>query len=750
MNVATPLLEEKNVDYEGTVMEKCLLGNKIVFLPQEICEQEEIFKKVMSLETWDSVLSENQRCHLMKFLPSFSENDQEEKKDILRKLFDGENFKFGNPLRKFFKKLNDGVMAPDVAKMTALLRKATYREYRYQQQQYYCRLLQEILISRKKLLDAASVLPPHQHVKIEQFTPKTRDPTLEDRTKWRYFSELQSVREECGELDTSSEDENYPEGSPLKLTKKHKKQLHNLETALNPDMHRVVSTIATGSGIHNSGSGRFICRSLATCEMTEERYREMLLKHKRRKMDKEKHPELDVSNISLEGLIARTNMTRRPTPKPLEQHVKKRSKNSEILEKKSKTPRSTTSESQALDSAAGNSQEPIPQPPVVTEASNIKVENKIAPEQAEDDEDMDVDIGSDGEAPFVFPARASTPEQEGNLPVSFFSLLRDLFLSTPEMKMSAVKLEERVRMWLESPVVVGCDWLGGHDNWTELVSSALKYLAGDLIAILPENFVPYLDYKEKQQQWQWIGAGRDSDKQLCALCQQWQENLGDVSTEALESAQGSPPPPRVPTDWSVRPSNEEEKKSYREQECIRYQNPHKAYTFRIHGYEAVVGPVKGVYRKETGVNKAREHSLLVSDRPPFVTILSLVRDAAARLPNGEGTRADISELLKDSQYLAPGSDQQMYAMVSGALDRLHYEKDPCVKYDVNRKLWIYLHRNRTEEEFGMITFIVKAKETLRPASTLAMSAIIDTAAITTVTDVTVNVTSSRSGGSRPQ
>lgn len=59
------------------------------------------------------------------------------------------------------------------------------------------------------------------------------------------------------------------------------------------------------------------------------------------------------------------------------------------------------------------------------------------------------------------------------------------------------------------------------------------------------------------------------------------------------------------------------------QECIRYQNPHKAFTFKVHGYEAVVGPVKGVYGKESGINKAREHSLLTSDRPPFVTILSL-------------------------------------------------------------------------------------------------------------------------------
>ena len=38
--------------------------------------------------------------------------------------------------------------------------------------------------------------------------------------------------------------------------------------------------------------------------------------------------------------------------------------------------------------------------------------------------------------------------------------------------------------------------------------------------------------------------------------------------------------------------------------------------------------------------------------------------------------------------------------MSGALDRLHYEKDPCVRYISSKKLWIYLHRNRSEEEFG--------------------------------------------------
>lgn len=54
---------------------------------------------------------------------------------------------------------------------------------------------------------------------------------------------------------------------------------------------------------------------------------------------------------------------------------------------------------------------------------------------------------------------------------------------------------------------------------------------------------------------------------------------------------------------------------------------------------------QGVFSKETNLNKAREHSLLISNRPPFVTILTLVRDAAARLPNGEGTRAEVENAL---------------------------------------------------------------------------------------------------------
>lgn len=45
---------------------------------------------------------------------------------------------------------------------------------------------------------------------MQQFIAKPKDATLSERTRLRYFSALQDLREEVGEIDTSSEDENYP------------------------------------------------------------------------------------------------------------------------------------------------------------------------------------------------------------------------------------------------------------------------------------------------------------------------------------------------------------------------------------------------------------------------------------------------------------------------------------------------------------------------------------------------------------
>ena len=146
---------------------------------------------------------------------------------------------------------------------------------------------------------------------------------------------------------------------------------------------------------------------------------------------------------------------------------------------------------------------------------------------------------------------------------------------------------------------------------------------------------------------------------------------------------------------TIKPRSEEWINEYRQQEFARYSNPTRPWIY--YNEDTTTSIVAPVSKKSFNVSsKPREHIMLKNDRPACITILCLARDAASRLPDGIGTRADICDLIKDSQYLAIDiSEANISNIVSGALDRLHYEKDPCVRYDTDRKIWIYLHRNRT-------------------------------------------------------
>ncbi|CAK8536161.1 unnamed protein product [Lathyrus sativus] len=150
---------------------------------------------------------------------------------------------------------------------------------------------------------------------------------------------------------------------------------------------------------------------------------------------------------------------------------------------------------------------------------------------------------------------------------------------------------------------------------------------------------------------------------------------------------------------TIKPSSEEVRAYFRKEELLRYSIPDRAFSYTAaDGKKSIVAPLRRCGGKPT--SKARDHFMLKRDRPPHVTILCLVRDAAARLPGSTGTRADVCTLIRDSQYIVEDvSDAQINQVVSGALDRLHYERDPCVQFDGERKLWAYLHREREEEDF---------------------------------------------------
>uniref|UniRef100_A0A1A9X1J7 DEUBAD domain-containing protein n=1 Tax=Glossina brevipalpis TaxID=37001 RepID=A0A1A9X1J7_9MUSC len=330
---------------------------------------------------------------------------------------------------------------------------------------------------------------------------------------------------------------------------------------------------------------------------------------------------------------------------------------------------------------------------------------------------------------FVSPTRCAN-ELIQETHASYFSLIRDFFCATPNHRMRYDELKGKIEIWLRNPITALNEWYSLADNWSTLLRSAINFLLGDFIG-LPDEYVPYIEFKAQINIYQWIGAGRDSDNRLSSWCKMWIEKRRQQSDRTVPFIQNSelkienilhkspienedssgaydsnggiippPPPPRCPTTWTVRPATSIEVAEFQRQERARFEQPHKAYTYRMHGYESVVGPVKGIYTPMLALTKARGHSMMVGDRPNFVTILTLVRDATARLPNGEGTRADISELLKCSQYInRDAAENVLQTIVSGALDRMHTEHDPCVRYDPKRKIWIYLHRNRSENEF---------------------------------------------------
>ncbi|NWR44966.1 NFRKB protein, partial [Regulus satrapa] len=651
------------------IMEDCMLGTTRVSLPEDLLEDPEIFFEVVSLSTWQEVLTDEQQDHLKKFLPRFPENNQEHQNKLIPALFSGENFRFGNPLHIAQKLFRDGHFNPEVVKYRQLCYKSQYKRYLSAQQQYFYRLLKQILASRNHLLELARKGGPDMTLRRKHFPPTYDSEERDRRTHRRYLKILREVKEECGDTTLSSDEEDlisWPPSSPGRCSSP-------------PVPLRVIPTLST-----------LDMRTADKIELGESDLKMMLKKHHEKRKRQPDHPDLVTTDLTLEDIMTRVNAGRKGSLATLFDLVTLKKKVKDKEDKKKKKPKMMKSEVEDLADSLGNADglplmsqdfSPIP-------LSSIKEE----------------------------PLEDMKPCLEINEISSsfFFLLLEILFLEGPA---TLSVLEDKVLDWQSSHASALNNWFSFAPNWSELVLPALQYLAGDS-RDAPSSFSPFVEFKEKTQQWKLLGDYQDHEKELAALFHLWLETKDQTFFKENEDSSDAMPLPRVRTDYVVRPSTGEEKRVFQEQERYRYSQPHKAFTFRMHGFESVVGPVKGVFDKETSLNKAREHSLLRSDRPAYVTILSLVRDAAARLPNGEGTRAEICELLKDSQFLAPDvTSAQVNTVVSGALDRLHYEKDPCVKYDIGRKLWIYLHRDRSEEEFERIhhaqAAAAKAKKALQ-------------------------------------
>ncbi|KAK2879601.1 nuclear factor related to kappa-B-binding protein isoform X1 [Channa argus] len=649
---------------DGQITEECMLGNCRINLPEDLLEDPEIFFSVMSESTWREVLSESQRKHLIQFLPQFPENNVVEQDITISDLFTNRNFHFGNPLHLAQKLFRDGYFNPEVVKYRQLCAKSQKRRQLNSLQQYYHRLLKQILVSRKELLEFAVQngldFPPKR-----KLPTKTHAEMRESRVRRRLSRILKEVKTECGDSNASSDDDDLSLWTPAPQSPSSPTPTVSL---------RFLPSLSTQD-----------MKIMEKTELGERELKTMLQNHREKRKRQPDLPELVTSDILLGDILSRENIGRKGTMPLLDLSLPKKRIRDERRKKKMRTLKVEFEE--PCDSLA---------PADAASAPPVTIINSLPDTPSSPLANIKEEIVDESQ---------SSPATVEEIAVSFFSLLENILRA--ETHASTTVLEEKVQMWQCSPASSLNIWFSSASCWSDLVFQALQFLAGetkDGMMALPSGFSPFVEFVEETQQWRWIGPIHDTEKDLSALFQLWLDSKDFVvKTENEDMLEMTSPTPRVLTDYVVRPSTGDERQVFQVQEQQRYNQPHKAFTFRMHGFESVVGPVKGVFDKEMSLNKAREHTLLRSDRPPYVTILSLVRDAAARLPNGEGTRAEICELLKDSQFLAPDvTSAQVNTVVSGALDRLHYEKDPCVKYDIGRKLWIYLHRSRSQEEFERI------------------------------------------------
>lgn len=285
-----------------------LTPNLCLHLPQGLCEHQDVFQEFFSAHTWNS-LSDNHRQHLRKFLPDFPVDDEHEKTVTLQKLFDGEAFRFESPLLHFHNDLKAGYFRPDIAKMRNMIRKAERLEAKQRYRSFRERMKQEVIDSRKKLLNLVRNLPPGIEPKVERpavvNSVMNMDPIVY-RTKRRYFQELAAIRSKVDETGFSS-DENYPEGPPVSLSRKQKRHLNSIKNIQTLFGERIyISTVATKPvGVDLE---RYITPNHNPFFLNEDGYRTLLMQHKRRKVETPDEPDFDTKGISISEIVHRTQL----------------------------------------------------------------------------------------------------------------------------------------------------------------------------------------------------------------------------------------------------------------------------------------------------------------------------------------------------------------------------------------------------------------------------------------------------------
>ena len=190
-------------------MEEVVVGDETIDIPSDLYTDPEIFNQFFSVDTWNDLLPEEVKLGLLKLLPSFHQDDIDEKAKTIEMLFGGENFHFGNPIGKFRIELLEGEFSQERRAMKSIVKEARERDHSEWLERHRLLLVQELLDSRKILLEEATgtqVTSPRIDTRLAGTGGLVRQ-----RVRKRYLDEVTRIKREVGEMGLSSDDEDCEE-----------------------------------------------------------------------------------------------------------------------------------------------------------------------------------------------------------------------------------------------------------------------------------------------------------------------------------------------------------------------------------------------------------------------------------------------------------------------------------------------------------------------------------------------------------
>ncbi|XP_008806173.1 uncharacterized protein LOC103718937 [Phoenix dactylifera] len=142
------LLLEKNPDDAFDDCEPAEVGCEFVMVEDQICNVPyELYdlpdlKEILSLETWNSCLTEEERFSLAAYLPDM---DRETFCIMIKELLNGDNIFFGSALEIFFNRLKGGFCSPQVSHLREALQFLQRRGYYHYLRSYHQNMAQKFM-----------------------------------------------------------------------------------------------------------------------------------------------------------------------------------------------------------------------------------------------------------------------------------------------------------------------------------------------------------------------------------------------------------------------------------------------------------------------------------------------------------------------------------------------------------------------------------------------------------------------------